>query len=94
MYRAAGDPDTGYAEQEHMRLMSFYNSVALAAGRDEPEWFSSRHDTTLPEWLSHKRQHLPDALSVIKIVESDLLHRSELLFSDWLMHSVRHRASV
>jgi hypothetical protein len=27
-------------------------------------------------------------------VESDLLHRSELLFSDWLMHSVRHRASV
>jgi hypothetical protein len=37
VYRAADDPDTGYAEQEHMRLMPFYNSVALAAGRDEPE---------------------------------------------------------
>ncbi len=66
VYQAAGDPDSGYAEQEHMRLMSFYNSIAFAVGSDEPEWSSFRHDTTLSEWLSHKRQHLSGVLSAVE----------------------------
>lgn len=63
VYREAGDPSSGFAEQEHMRLHDFFQNVALPRGHDEEEWNEVEAHASLTEWVEYKREHLPGYLS-------------------------------
>lgn len=62
IYNDAGDPETGFSEQEHMWLMAFFQSVAEAVGYDREEWNTVRTDYKLSEWLEYKRTRLPNLI--------------------------------
>lgn len=66
IYQNAGDPNTGYSEQEHMWLMEFFDLVASAVndGLDD-KWRSLLSDTTFSEWVEYKRERLPTLLDAL-----------------------------
>lgn len=63
VYQDAGDPNTGYSEQEHMWLMEFFDLIADTVGDGlDPSWRSSLSDTTFTDWVKYKRNRLPKVL--------------------------------
>ena len=63
VYETAGDPNTGYSEQEHMRLMSFLDLVGSGVGQPlDDEWRTGMAGATLTDWVEHKRAQLPVVL--------------------------------
>lgn len=65
VYESAGDPETGFAEWEHTRLLDYFRQVAKLADYDEDEL--GRVNTKLPlsEWVKYKQENLPKILEDI-----------------------------
>lgn len=68
-YEVAADFDLGFAEQEHMDAIRFYEDLRGACGEDMEGWYDVKADLTFPEWIDHKREHLPDYYDAV--VEAD-----------------------
>jgi len=65
IYVEADDPDTGYSEWGHMRLMELFDQIAAGAGHNEQDWPTFNNDETLTDWVTHKQQQLPVYLDEI-----------------------------
>jgi len=64
IYEEAGDPTTGYSEQERMRLMDFLDLVGTAVGEElEASWRTGQHNSTFTEWVAYKRDQLPSVVT-------------------------------
>ena len=58
-YKKAENFDLGFAEREHRDLIQFYEDLALASGEELSDWYERKTDLSFPEWINHKREHLP-----------------------------------
>jgi len=63
VYEDAGDPGTGYAEQEHGFLIWLYQSVGSAVGCDIDPIDTGLNDLTFSDWVAMKRENLPSFLT-------------------------------
>ena len=63
VYLAAGDPDTGYSEQEHMRLFDFVHGLSSGADIEIESIDTVRTGCGLTAWVEYKREQLPALLS-------------------------------
>lgn len=59
VYRAGGNPDTFYAEQEQYPVMEHFIDVASAVGGDSEPIDTSRNDLTFVDWVERKREEYP-----------------------------------
>lgn len=64
IYQSAGNWEFALAEQEHMRLASFFRSIRMGLGHDIPEDAIEEQamGPTFGEWLEYKQNLLPDLL--------------------------------
>lgn len=62
IYLDAGDPDTGFSEQEHMRLRQYFTEVAGATGYNSGELNRLRTSISFSAWIAYKREYFPDIL--------------------------------
>lgn len=65
-YREAGDPETAFAEQEHLGLLNYFREVAKDAGYDEEELGRVNTSIQFSEWVEYKREHLPNILDYLE----------------------------
>lgn len=64
IYQGAGDPETNYSEQEHMRLMDFFDLIATTVSDGlDTSWRRSLSGLTFTDWAEYKREKLPELLS-------------------------------
>lgn len=64
-YRDAGDATTGSAEQPHMAALSYFDSVAKAAGADMEDIRETTTNQPLSKWVAYKRDRLPEYLKIL-----------------------------
>ena len=62
IYRDAGDPSTEFAEQEHLRLLEYFRSVAKQAEYSTEILDELNSGMVLSNWVDLKRIHLPEIL--------------------------------
>lgn len=65
VYREAGNPTTGSAEQPHMAVLSYFDSVAKAADADIDEIRGSTSNQPLSNWVTYKQDRLPKYLEIL-----------------------------
>lgn len=62
IYRKGKDPETGFAEQEHMRLLEFFEQVAGLDPMEDEDWHRIRQDMPFTHWVDYKAEVLPKKL--------------------------------
>lgn len=70
IYHAAGDPLTGYAEWEHMRLMDLFNDVSVGSGHERTDWCTFDPERTLTEWVTYKTERFGSYLDELVTQDS------------------------
>lgn len=65
IYRDAGDPMANLAETPQKANISYFNSLARAAGKDMEEVYSITKNGTFSEWVEYKQKHLVGILETI-----------------------------
>lgn len=68
IYRSAEDFEVVLAEQEHIRLGSYFRSIRHGLGEEIPNDAPERMGpgTTFVEWVEYKRDRLPDLLDQLE----------------------------
>lgn len=59
-YKTAEELDLGFAEQEHLRLIGFYEDMIKGAGKDIDEWHDMELSLSFPEWIDYKIERMPE----------------------------------
>lgn len=58
-YETADEIHLGFAEWEHLHLIWFFESLALAVNQNLDTWYDRKSELSFPEWIDHKREQLP-----------------------------------